>query len=191
MRENSCKNWSQGLRFVQFQKNSCHHRILQHSPYSVLFGTEPKVGLASTSLHPLIFNNITTEEQLDDELNATKNNLHLTDQDECESEVEEEHSIDSGKQYDNEQNDIEQHHDEQPIEHSNIIINEAPSPLNNRITKTDAIRRQAYEGQKRQAEQFLQSTIKKQKLINFNVGDNVVSNQTLTFHSLKYQELLV
>ena len=37
IRENSCNKWSQGLPFVQFQKNSCHHRVIKHSPYSVLF----------------------------------------------------------------------------------------------------------------------------------------------------------
>ncbi|CAF1676613.1 unnamed protein product, partial [Didymodactylos carnosus] len=37
------------------------------------------------------------------------------------------------------------------------------------------IRQAAREGQKRQADEFLQRTAKKQKLANFNVGDNVVS----------------
>ena len=137
-----------------------------------MFGTAPKIGFTSTPLHPLVFNNITTEEQLYDDLKAKNSNLHLTDQDECESEVEQECLTDFGKQNDNkqnddeqyneqnddeqyneqnddeqynEQNDDEQHNDERSGERLNIITNKVPNPLNNRITITDAIRRKARE----------------------------------------------
>ncbi|CAF1115834.1 unnamed protein product, partial [Didymodactylos carnosus] len=75
IRENRCKKWSQGLRFVQFQKNPCHHRVIKHS----LFGHEPKIGLASTSLHPSIFDNIITEEELPDELDLQVADTNTTD----------------------------------------------------------------------------------------------------------------
>ncbi|CAM4890692.1 unnamed protein product [Rotaria socialis] len=64
IRENNSNKWTEGLRFVKFQKNSCFHRVLNNSPYAVLFGNQPKLGLSSTCLHPSIFNDITTEEEL-------------------------------------------------------------------------------------------------------------------------------
>ncbi|CAM4848069.1 unnamed protein product [Rotaria magnacalcarata] len=82
IRENQSKKWSHGLRFVQFQKNSCHHRVLQHSPYSVLFGHEPKVGLASTSLPASIYDNLITEEELERELQLPKTDQNTQDQEE-------------------------------------------------------------------------------------------------------------
>ncbi|CAF5050233.1 unnamed protein product, partial [Rotaria sp. Silwood1] len=144
-------------------KNSCHHRVLKHSPYSVLFGTEPKVGLASTSLHPSIFDNTTTEEQLNEELN-TPNNLNITNDNECVDEEDQVDLINYEKQNDNEQD----------FQSSNIIINQTSTSLNNQIKTTDAIRKDARKDQKRQADQFLQNTFKQQKLTHFNVGDNVL-----------------
>jgi hypothetical protein len=44
--------------------------VLNNSPYLVLFGNEPKLGLSSTSLHPSIFTNITTEEELANKLDG-------------------------------------------------------------------------------------------------------------------------
>ncbi|KAL8583081.1 hypothetical protein ACOMHN_051245 [Nucella lapillus] len=49
MEENSSERWTMGIRFVQFMKNSSHHDGIKRSPYKALFGTDPKVGLASTS----------------------------------------------------------------------------------------------------------------------------------------------
>ncbi|CAF3828538.1 unnamed protein product [Rotaria sp. Silwood1] len=46
--------------------------------------------------------------------------------------------------------------------------------LNDRIKRTNEIYETAKEGQKRQADEFLQIASKKQKLINLNVGDNVL-----------------
>ncbi|XP_025414391.1 KRAB-A domain-containing protein 2-like [Sipha flava] len=50
MKDNKSKKWSVGLKFVQFQKNSSHHRIIGRSPYKALFGCEPKVGLTTSNL---------------------------------------------------------------------------------------------------------------------------------------------
>jgi len=43
--ENKNSHWSEGLRFVQFQKNRSYHRTIEQSPYKALFGSDPKVGL--------------------------------------------------------------------------------------------------------------------------------------------------
>lgn len=48
--------------------------------------------------------------------------------------------------------------------------------LTNRIKTTNDIRETARQGQKRQADEFLQNTAKRYKLADLNVGDNVVSD---------------
>jgi hypothetical protein len=50
MKDNKSKKWSIGLKFVQFQKNSSHQRIIGRSPYKALFGCETKVGLITSNL---------------------------------------------------------------------------------------------------------------------------------------------
>ncbi|CAF4871546.1 unnamed protein product, partial [Rotaria socialis] len=58
-----------------------------NSPYAVLFGNQPKLGLSSTSLHPSIFNDITTEEELTNELGLLTNDA--LDVNSCASDSEE------------------------------------------------------------------------------------------------------
>ncbi|XP_037772660.1 KRAB-A domain-containing protein 2-like [Penaeus monodon] len=38
-------DWSTGIKFVQFQKNSSLHAGIRRSPYAAMFGCEAKVGL--------------------------------------------------------------------------------------------------------------------------------------------------
>ncbi|CAF4815521.1 unnamed protein product, partial [Rotaria sp. Silwood2] len=47
--------------------------------------------------------------------------------------------------------------------------------LTNRVKRTNDIRETARQGQKRQADEFLQNTAKGHKLADLNVGDNVVN----------------
>jgi transposase InsO family protein len=42
MNDNDTTQWSEGLRFVQFQKNRSHHRVIDQPPYKALFGADPK-----------------------------------------------------------------------------------------------------------------------------------------------------
>ncbi len=161
IRENQSKKWSHGLRFVQFQKNSCHHRVVQHSPYSVLFGHEPKVGLASTSLPASIYDNLITEEELERELQLPKTDQNTHDQD---KNVEQTHENDT--------NDADQQMNDEPV---NDDLIEESIVLSKRALRTNKNRQDAHEGQKRQADEFLQNTAKKQKLDDLSIGDNVVS----------------
>ena len=39
--ENNSTQWSEGLRFIQFQENRSYHRVIEQSPYKALFGSEP------------------------------------------------------------------------------------------------------------------------------------------------------
>jgi hypothetical protein len=40
MTDNNTQDWSIGIKFVQFQKNSAHHSGIKCSSYSALFGCE-------------------------------------------------------------------------------------------------------------------------------------------------------
>jgi hypothetical protein len=50
MKENHSTNWSKGLRYVQFMKNRSLQSGIKQSPYKVMFGIEPRVGLTTTAL---------------------------------------------------------------------------------------------------------------------------------------------
>ncbi|CAF5057243.1 unnamed protein product, partial [Rotaria sp. Silwood1] len=135
-----------------------------HSPYSVLFGHEPKIGLLSTSLHPSIFDSISTEEELENQLGLPASDSNTVQQVESDCETEEEGLANDDEHINNDQSDP---HSDTDHEHS-------ISSFNDRIQRTNEVRQDAKEGQKRQAEEFLQNTSKKQKLANLNVGDNVL-----------------
>ncbi|CAF1686885.1 unnamed protein product [Rotaria magnacalcarata] len=131
IRENQSKKWSHGLRFVQFQKNSCHHRVLQHSPYSVLFGHEPNVGLASISLPASIYDNLITEEELEYELQLPKTDQNTHDQDQN---VEQTHE--------NETNDADQQINDEPV---NDDLIETSTVLSKRALRASKNRQDACE----------------------------------------------
>ncbi|CAM4741905.1 unnamed protein product [Rotaria magnacalcarata] len=150
--ENNSTKWAKGLRFVQFPKNSCFHRVLNNSPYAILFGNQPKLGLSSTSLHPSIFNDITTEEELTNELGLLTNDA--IDVNSCASDSEEDElKIDEPNI-----NDELKDNDQLNITEQNEKNDEL---LSNRAKRTNDIRETA-----RQA--------KRHKLADLNVGDNVL-----------------
>ncbi|KAL4141348.1 hypothetical protein QTP88_004003 [Uroleucon formosanum] len=66
MKDNKNKKSSIGLKFVQFQKNSSHHRIIGHSPYKALFGCDPKIGLSTSNLPLEVIKKLTAEEDLEE-----------------------------------------------------------------------------------------------------------------------------
>ena len=65
MNDNDTTQWSEGLRFVQFQKNRSHHRVIDQPPYKALFGADPKIGLSSFSIPKELLPQLETEEDLD------------------------------------------------------------------------------------------------------------------------------
>ncbi|CAF3791028.1 unnamed protein product, partial [Rotaria socialis] len=163
--ENNSTKWAEGLRFVQFQKNSGFHRVLNNSPYAVLFGNQPKLGLSSTSLHPSIFNDITTEEELTNELGLLTNDA--LDVNSCASDSEEDElKIDEPNI-----NDELKDNDQLNITEQNEKNDEL---LTNRGKRANDIRETARQGQKRQADEFLRNTPKRHKLADLSVGDNVL-----------------
>lgn len=69
MQDNNTTNWSNGLRFVQFMKNRAHHSGIKQSPYEAMFGTEPRVGLTTSSLPLKVIKEIRDEDALKEALN--------------------------------------------------------------------------------------------------------------------------
>ena len=65
MLENKSSRWNVGVHFVQWQINISEHETIKTSPFKVMFGIEPKVGLASTVIPINMLGNIRTEEDLD------------------------------------------------------------------------------------------------------------------------------
>ena len=124
--------------------------MIKHSPYSILFGHEPKIGLLSTSLHPSIFDNISTEEELKNQLGLATSDSNTVQQVENDYETEEAGLANDNEHINNDQGDS---HSDTDNEHS-------ISPFNNRIQRTYELRQDARQGQKRQAEEFLQNTFK-------------------------------
>ena len=62
--DNRTQDWAIGLKFVQNQKNSAYHCGIKCTPYSALFGCEPKVGLSSTNLPNEVILRLESEEDL-------------------------------------------------------------------------------------------------------------------------------
>ncbi|XP_041347573.1 KRAB-A domain-containing protein 2-like [Gigantopelta aegis] len=64
MSDNDTRDWTVGLKFVQFQKNSSHHIGIKRSPFAALFGADAKVGLISSSLPQDVIARLQTEDDL-------------------------------------------------------------------------------------------------------------------------------
>jgi hypothetical protein len=65
MNDNDTTQWSEGLRFAQFQKNRSHHRIIDQPPYKALFAADPNIGLSSFSMPKELLPQLETEEDLE------------------------------------------------------------------------------------------------------------------------------
>ncbi|CAH1393253.1 unnamed protein product [Nezara viridula] len=62
MNDNDINEWSDGLPFVQFAKNTTYHEEIRQSPYEAMFGLKAKRGIASSFLPSEQIVNIETEE---------------------------------------------------------------------------------------------------------------------------------
>lgn len=64
MSDNNSTDWTWGIKFVQFAKNSSHHAGINRSPYAAMFGNNARVGLTSTSLPAEVISRLETEQDL-------------------------------------------------------------------------------------------------------------------------------
>ena len=62
--DNNSKDWTTGIKFVQFQNNSAYHSGIKCSPYSAMFGSEARIGLTSSSLPNELMSTIESEADL-------------------------------------------------------------------------------------------------------------------------------
>ncbi|KRY44488.1 KRAB-A domain-containing protein 2 [Trichinella britovi] len=74
MRENGCKRWSMGLKFVQWQINVSIHETTGQSPFKVTFGEEPRIGLESYVLPKSLVDAAKTEEEIEEFLTSHEAN---------------------------------------------------------------------------------------------------------------------
>ncbi|KRZ51589.1 KRAB-A domain-containing protein 2 [Trichinella nativa] len=74
MRENGCKRWSMGLKFVQWQINVSIHETTGQSPFKVTFGEEPRIGLESYVLPKSLVDAAKTEELIEEFLTSHEAN---------------------------------------------------------------------------------------------------------------------
>ena len=65
MNDNDTTDWSVGIKFVQFKKNTSLHAGIQRSPYSALFGNDARCGLSTSSLPVEILDRLLTENDVD------------------------------------------------------------------------------------------------------------------------------
>ncbi|GBM60030.1 hypothetical protein AVEN_147593-1 [Araneus ventricosus] len=77
MNDNDTNEWSDGLPFVQFAKNTTYHQGIHRSPYEAMFGIKPKRGISSSFLPGEQIANIETEEQLEEIANTFKTEEQL------------------------------------------------------------------------------------------------------------------
>ena len=64
MADNQTKLWSEGLRFVQMQKNNSYHQGIKQSPFEAMFGWKMLFGINVPVLLTSITKTLTTEEDL-------------------------------------------------------------------------------------------------------------------------------
>jgi hypothetical protein len=63
--DNKSTDWTVGLKFVQFMKNTSYHSGINQTPYKALFGCDPRSGLRSTTLPTEVMEALVTEEDFE------------------------------------------------------------------------------------------------------------------------------
>ncbi|XP_068200601.1 KRAB-A domain-containing protein 2-like [Palaemon carinicauda] len=61
---NNTTQWSNGLRFVQWQKNTSFHSGIGRTPYEAMYGEKPHLGISAVNIPEEIMEGMETEKQL-------------------------------------------------------------------------------------------------------------------------------
>ena len=64
MKDNNSTQWSQGLRFVQWKKNTRFHSGIGRTPYEAMYGQKARLGVDANSVPEEVLDGMQTEEQL-------------------------------------------------------------------------------------------------------------------------------
>ena len=62
--DHNTNDWTIGIKFVQFQKNSSLHSGIGRASYAAMFGSGAKVGLTPSSLPNEVIASLQTEDEL-------------------------------------------------------------------------------------------------------------------------------
>lgn len=75
--ENNTDDWLEGLSKIQLINNGSYHAGIKRSSYKVLFGCDMWIGLASTPLHPEMYEQLEAEEEFLKLLHPSENRRHV------------------------------------------------------------------------------------------------------------------
>jgi len=64
MKTNNTKHWSVGYKIVQWRVNTQFHRTLKDTPYHLVYGMHPRVGISNFPISQSVLNKLVTEAQL-------------------------------------------------------------------------------------------------------------------------------
>ncbi|XP_064113585.1 uncharacterized protein LOC135220244 [Macrobrachium nipponense] len=64
VKDNNTTQWSQGHRFVQWQKNTLFHSGIGRTPYEAMYGEKARLGISAANIPEEIMNDMEIEEQL-------------------------------------------------------------------------------------------------------------------------------
>ncbi|XP_068204572.1 KRAB-A domain-containing protein 2-like [Palaemon carinicauda] len=68
MKDNNTTQWSNGLRFVQWQTNTRFHSVIGRTPYEATYGEKAHLGISAVNIPEKIMEGMETEEQRADAL---------------------------------------------------------------------------------------------------------------------------
>ena len=66
MKTNDTTHWSVGCKIVQWRVNTQFHRTLKDTPYHLVYGMHPRVGISNLPISQSVLNKLVTEAQLNE-----------------------------------------------------------------------------------------------------------------------------
>jgi hypothetical protein len=66
MKTNETNHWSVGCKLVQWRVNTQYHRTLKDTPYHLVYGMQPRVGISNLPISHRVLLNLVTEAQLNE-----------------------------------------------------------------------------------------------------------------------------
>jgi hypothetical protein len=66
MKTNKTKHWSVGCKLVQWRVNTQYHRTIKDTPYHLVYGMHPRVGISNLPISQSVLKNLVTEAQLNE-----------------------------------------------------------------------------------------------------------------------------
>jgi hypothetical protein len=64
MKTNNSKHWAIGCKLVQWRINTQHHRTINDTPYHLVYGQHPRIGISNLPISEDVLKNLVTEAEL-------------------------------------------------------------------------------------------------------------------------------